>query len=168
MTQLRNAGRTLAVAGYQPGRLLGELDRVAASMTAGYFATMAVAIMDAGASRLTYASAGHPPILIRRAETGTVETPAPANGPALGPFEGIAYTQGQTYFGPGDIVLMYTDGLIERRGEDIDDGIGRVRDELHTWRSGVPLGVLCEQLVTALTAQPQLDDICVLAACRSG
>ena len=168
MTQLRNAGRTLAVAGYSPGRLLAELGRVAASMTAGYFATMAVAIIDTGASRLTYASAGHPPILIRRAETGTVEIPTPANGPALGPFKDIAYSQGQTHFGPGDIVLMYTDGLIERRREDIDDGIARVRKELQAWRCGEPLGVQCEQLVTALTARPQLDDICVLAVCRSG
>jgi hypothetical protein len=60
------------------------------------------------------------------------------------------------------------DGLIERRREDIDDGIARVRKELQAWRCGEPLGVQCEQLVTALTAQPQLDDICVLAVCRSG
>ncbi|HYB46637.1 MAG TPA: SpoIIE family protein phosphatase, partial [Streptosporangiaceae bacterium] len=98
MTQLRNAGRTLALAGYQPASILEELARVTDWATSGKFATVAAAIIEPDVSLLTYATAGHPPILIRRAKTGTVEVPPPAEGPALclpgGP-DLPQYTQGQ-------------------------------------------------------------------------
>jgi integral membrane sensor domain MASE1/GAF domain-containing protein len=84
MTQIRNAGRALAIAGYQPARLLSELRRLTAAATNGQFATMTVAVLEADASRITYASAGHPPLLIRRAQTGIVETLPSADGPPLG------------------------------------------------------------------------------------
>ncbi len=63
-------------------------------------------------------------------------------------------------------MLMYTDGLIERRGEDLAEGIARVARQLQGWRPGLPLGHLCERLVESLTAEPQLDDVCVLAVRR--
>jgi len=166
MTQLRNAGRTLAIAGYQPASILEELARVTDWATSGKFATVAAAIIEPDLSLVTYATAGHPPILIRRAKTGTVETPPPAEGPALclpSDQDCPQYTQGQTSFDAGDIMLMYTDGLIERRGEDLDDGIARVAERLQAWQPGMPLGSLCDELIAALGAEPQLDDMCVLA-----
>jgi serine phosphatase RsbU (regulator of sigma subunit) len=63
-------------------------------------------------------------------------------------------------------VLMYTDGLVERRGEDLAEGIARVADQLRAWPAGLPLGRLCEHLVSSLSAEPQLDDMCVLAVSR--
>ena len=80
MTQLRNAGRTLAIAGYQPASILEELARVTDWATSGKFATVAAAIIEPDVSLITYATAGHPPILIRRAKTGTVEIPRPPRG----------------------------------------------------------------------------------------
>jgi stage II sporulation SpoE-like protein len=71
----------------------------------------------------------------------------------------------------GRPVLLYTDGLIERRGDDIENGIGRVGDHLRAWPGGRPLEDLCAELVASLAGQPQLDDICVLAvsgAARQG
>jgi len=169
MTQLRNAGRTLAIAGYQPARILDELARVTDWATSGQFATMAAAIIEPDVSLVTYATAGHPPILIRRAKTGTVEIPLPAAGPALClPGDLPQYTQGQTGFDVGDIMLMYTDGLIERRGEDLEEGIARVAERLQAWPPGVPLGRLCDELIACLGAEPQLDDMCVLAVRRLG
>ena len=166
MTQIRNAGRALAIAGYQPARLLAELRRLTASVTKGQFATMTVALLEADASKITYASAGHPPLLVRRARTGAVQTLPAAGGPPLGPFDEAAYTQRRTRFEPGDITLLYTDGLIERRGEDIQDGISRVGDHLSAWPAGRPLDDLCAELVASVAGQPQLDDICVLAVSR--
>jgi serine phosphatase RsbU (regulator of sigma subunit)/integral membrane sensor domain MASE1 len=169
MTQLRNAGRTLAIAGYQPASILDELARVTDWATSGKFATVAAAIIEPDVSVVTYATAGHPPILIRRAKTGTVEIPSPAEGPALclpGGHDCPQYTQGQTGFDVGDIMLMYTDGLIERRGEDLEDGIARVAERLRAWQPGVPLSSFCDELVASLGAEPQLDDICVLAVSR--
>jgi serine phosphatase RsbU (regulator of sigma subunit)/integral membrane sensor domain MASE1 len=169
MTQLRNAGRTLAIAGYQPARILEELARVTDWATSGKFATVATAIIEPDVSLVTYATAGHPPILIRRAKTGTVEIPPPTEGPALclpGDQDLSQYSQGQTGFDVGDIMLMYTDGLIERRGEDLEDGINRVAERLQAWPPGVPLGKLCDDLIACLGAEPQLDDMCVLAVAR--
>ena len=171
MTQLRNAGRTLAIAGYQPASILEELARVTDWATSGKFATAAAAIIEPDVSVVTYATAGHPPILIRRAKTGTVEIPPPAEGPALclpGGQDFPQYTQGQTGFDAGDIMLMYTDGLIERRGEDLEEGITRVAERLQAWQPGAPLGSLCDELIASLGAEPQLDDMCVLAVSRPG
>jgi serine phosphatase RsbU (regulator of sigma subunit) len=166
MTQLRNAGRTLAIAG-----ILDELARVTDWATSGKFATVAAAIIEPDVSLVTYATAGHPPILIRRAKTGTVEIPPPTEGPALclpSDQDLPQYSQGQTGFDVGDIMLMYTDGLIERRGEDLDEGIARVAERLRAWRPGAPLGSLCDELIASLAAEPQLDDMCVLAVSRPG
>jgi len=171
MTQLRNAGRTLAIAGYQPAGILDELARVTDWATSGKFATVAAAIIEPDVSLVTYATAGHPPILIRRAKTGTVEFPPPAEGPALclpNDHDLPRYTQGQTGFDVGDIMLMYTDGLIERRGEDLDEGIARVAERLRAWQPSAPLGRLCDELIASLAAEPQLDDMCVLAVSRPG
>ncbi len=171
MTQLRNAGRTLAIAGYQPAGILEELARVTDWATSGKFATVAAAIIEPDVSLVTYATAGHPPILIRRAKTGTVEIPPPAEGLALclpGDQDCPQYTQGQTGFEVGDIMLMYTDGLIERRGEDLEEGIARVAERLQAWQPGAPLGGLCDELIACLGVEPQLDDMCVLAVRRLG
>jgi serine phosphatase RsbU (regulator of sigma subunit)/integral membrane sensor domain MASE1 len=169
MTQLRNAGRTLALAGYQPASILDELARVTDWATSGKFATVATAIIEPDMSLVTYATAGHPPILIRRAKTGTVEIPPPTGGTALclPSDQGCPpYTEGQTAFDAGDILLMYTDGLIERRGEDLSAGIARVAERLQAWPPGTPLGARCDELIASLAAEPQLDDMCVLAVTR--
>jgi serine phosphatase RsbU (regulator of sigma subunit)/integral membrane sensor domain MASE1 len=171
MTQLRNAGRTLAIVGHQPASILEELSRVTDWATSGKFATAAAAIVEPDVSQVTYATAGHPPILIRRAKTGTVEIPPPAEGPALclpSDQDCPQYTQGQTGFDAGDIMLMYTDGLIERRGEDLTEGIARVAERLQAWQPGAPLGGLCDELIASLGGEPQFDDICVLAVSPVG
>ena len=67
-----------------------------------------------------------------------------------------------------DIMLMYTDGLIERRGEDLEEGITRVAERLQAWQPGAPLGSLCDELIASLSTEPQLDDMCVLAVSRPG
>ena len=171
MTQLRNAGRTLAIAGFQPASILEELARVTDWATSGKFATVVAAIIEPDVSVVTYATAGHPPILIRRAKTGMVEIPPPAEGPALclpGGHDFPRYTQGQTGFDVGDLMLMYTDGLIERRGEDLEEGIARVAERLQAWQPGAPLGSFCDELIASLGAEPPLDDMCVLAISRPG
>jgi len=169
MTQLRNAGRTLAIAGFQPASILDELARVADWATTGKFATVAAAIIEPGMSLVTYATAGHPPVLIRRAKTGAVEILPSAEEPPLcfpADRDVSQYTQGKTSFDAGDIMLIYTDGLIERRDEDLAEGIARVAERLGAWQPGTPLGRLCDELIASLVAEPQLDDVCVLAVSR--
>jgi serine phosphatase RsbU (regulator of sigma subunit) len=169
MTQLRNAGRALAIAGHQPAGILRELARITDWATSGQYATMAAATVEPDLSLITYATAGHPPIMIRRARAGTVEVLPRAAGPPLCVIKDGAYPryrQNRVGFDVGDIMLMYTDGLIERRGEDLAEGIARVAGQLQDWQPGRPLGRQCDRLVDSLAAEPQLDDICVLAVSR--
>lgn len=163
MTQLRNAGRTLAIQGHEPGRLLAELSTVTGHATHGSFATMAIAILNPLDCSVTYGSAGHPPMLVRHGSDGSVTRLSRASGPALGADENASYTQGLTKLDRGDVLLMYTDGLVERRGEDIDDGIARVEEHLVELPDESSLNRLCRDLTAALAPRPHDDDVCVLA-----
>jgi len=113
-------------------------------------ATVAVAIVDPGHDLLTYVTAGHPPPLLRRAD-GTVELLDDAAGSLLGlPFAPIS--PGRRPFPPGTAVVLYSDGLVERRDEAIDEGIGRVVTAL----AGAPTGDV-EAIAEALFAVPRPD-----------
>jgi serine phosphatase RsbU (regulator of sigma subunit) len=166
MTQLRNAARALAVAGHQPSSLLHELARFNSVATSGKFATMAVAIFAPDGTHATCGMAGHPPMLIRRAGTGTVERLSGVSDPPLVPFDDVTYAQFAISLEPGDVMLLYTDGLMERRGENPEEGIKRITKELRAWQPAVPLEAFCQELVTVLAVDPQPDDICVLAVRR--
>jgi hypothetical protein len=58
--------------------------------------------------------------------------------------------------------------LIERRGEDLTEGIARVAERLQAWQPGAPLSSLCDELIASLGGEPQFDDICVLAVSPLG
>ncbi len=165
MTQLRNAGRTLAIEGHAPGRLLAELTRVTALGTTGKFATIAVVLIEAHEPQFRYATAGHPPVLVRRA-SGVVEMLARRGGPPLGTSDDAVYDEGVAPIAPRDIILLYSDGLIEARGKTLDDGLERLCDALAAWPLDPDrehLNDLCEYLVLRAAPSPQRDDICVLA-----
>ena len=67
-----------------------------------------------------------------------------------------------------DMTQLRNAGLIERRGEDLEEGITRVAERLQAWQPGAPLGSLCDELIASLGTEPQLDDMCVLAVSRPG
>ena len=125
------------------------------------FATMAVAILDSGT--LSYGSAGHPPCLLRRAATGEVIRLADAHGPVLGPLQDVTYPEQTIAIEPGDILVMYTDGLVEQRGADIDAGIGRLEEIIAGWDADTVLPNGCGLLSETLAPQPRGDDICIIA-----
>ena len=68
--------------------------------------------IDAAQHSIVYASAGHPPPLLRRAATNTIE-PLKQGGLMLGPFHKTAYANSRVGFEPGDRLLLYTDGIME-------------------------------------------------------
>lgn len=163
MAQLRSAGRALALQGLPPAQLLVELNTFTRHASNGKFATMGVAVLDPAAGTLAYASAGHPPPLLRRSADGEVTRLSGAHGPVLGPLEDAFYTQGHIGIGDGDIVVMYTDGLIERRGQDIETGLARAQDLLAQWSGNESLPLACRQLTQTLAPTPRNDDVCVVA-----
>ncbi|PND55635.1 serine/threonine protein phosphatase [Mycobacterium sp. ENV421] len=163
MAQLRSAGRALALQGLAPAQLLSALNAFTRHASNGKFATMAVALLDSSSSTLCYASAGHPPLLLRRASTGTVIRLAGAHGPVLGPIERASYSEGDVEVGEGDLLVMYTDGLIERRGQDIESGMVRVERIVADWRGDEALPSACRELTQTLAPPPRNDDVCAVA-----
>lgn len=163
MAQLRTAGRALAHHGLSPAELLAELNAFSRHASQGKFATMAVAVFDFASSTLTYCSAGHPPPLLRRAGTGEVQRLSDSVGAVLGPIADARYVEGSLHVSPGDVLVMYTDGLVERRGVDIDTGISAAAGLIAEWTADSRLAGNCEALHEALTPRPREDDICIIA-----
>jgi serine phosphatase RsbU (regulator of sigma subunit) len=108
-------------------------------------------------------NAGHPPPVILRAD-GSAEQLRSTGGPPLGTGDGDREV---TTFplGPGDLVLAFTDGLIERRDEDIDVGQLRVVEAVTDLAEG-SLPERLEQLVTGIRDHTRSDDVAALALRR--
>jgi serine phosphatase RsbU (regulator of sigma subunit)/integral membrane sensor domain MASE1 len=162
MAQLRSAGRAMALQGLPPAQLLAELNTFTAHASHGKFATMSVAVFDPRAGALSYGSAGHPPALLRRSRDGKVVRLVDANGPVLGPIHDATYTEGQVQLEPGDILVLYTDGLVESLGQDIETGISKVQRLIEGWGAHTALTEGCRQLTETLALPPRRDDVCVL------
>ncbi|MGA5466036.1 SpoIIE family protein phosphatase [Mycobacterium sp. NPDC050041] len=125
MGQLRSSARALLLTGAEPAVLLEELDSAAALIPHAYCATVFLAILDIRTGELRYSSAGHmPAVLAAPASPPTVLSDAGAVPLAVrrtGP-----RPQATRTLPHGSALLLYTDGLVERRDASIDDGIDRV------------------------------------------
>lgn len=121
MVALRNCLRGLAITGAGPGALLGWLNSVACHLTDGIFGTAVCGIYDPARRSLRWARAGHlPPVLVRDATAR--ELPLP-DGVLVGADPDARYQEVTIELLPGDALVMFTDGLIERHGESIDDSM---------------------------------------------
>lgn len=163
MAQLRSAGRALAHQGLSPAQVFAELNSFTRHTSQSRFATMAVAIFEPEAATLSYATAGHPPPLLRRAATGEVITLSDSHGPALGPLVETSFAGASLPVFPGDVLVLYTDGLVERRGTDIDTGIARAQAIIGGWEPATALDHHCEALRDMLAPRPRTDDVCIIA-----
>ncbi len=160
MAQLRSTGNAYAHQGLSAAQILTELNRFAASQIRGDFATNLVAIFDPEHSSLSYGSAGHLPPLLRRAATGKVMRLSDALGPMLGPFPETVYVQNTIAVGAGDVLVMYTDGLVEHYDEDLKTGIAHLENVLAAWPPEALLD--CEALARDVAPAPHDDDLCLL------
>ncbi|MFJ4985689.1 SpoIIE family protein phosphatase [Streptomyces sp. NPDC088732] len=159
MGQLRTAVRAYARLDLPPHEVIQLLDGLAAEIDATQIATCVYAVHDPSESRLAYASAGHLPIVVRDAD-GTVHRADEPTGPPLGT-GGWVHTSGTVPLGPGATAVLYTDGLIERRGEDIDEGVSALMNTL-AGATGSPQ-VICDRLLRALgVTSEHADDVAVL------
>ncbi|MFE7563503.1 SpoIIE family protein phosphatase [Kitasatospora sp. NPDC057500] len=115
MVALRNALRGLAATGAGPAQLLGWLNSVTHHLTDQVTATAVCGLYRPGSRRLRWARAGHPPpVLLRGARASTLPQ---LGGILLGAVDQADYAEGELVLEPGDRLVMYTDGLIERRDE---------------------------------------------------
>jgi len=160
MAQLRSTGNAYAYQGLRPARLLSDLNRFAGALIRGEFATTLVAIFDPATQSLSYSSAGHPPALLRRADTGEVIRLSDVEGPVLGPFADSMFGEQTVLLHPGDVVVMYTDGLVEHHGHSVQAGIAHLEQVLTHWPPHALLD--CEALAESVAPSPHIDDICLL------
>ncbi|THA67687.1 PAS sensor protein [Streptomyces sp. A0642] len=154
MGQLRTAVRAYARLDLPPHEVLQLLDGLAAEIDASQIATCAYAVHDPNEGLLVYASAGHLPILVRD-EDGTVRRAADPTGPPLGT-GGWIHTSGTIALPPGSTAVLYTDGLVERRSEDIDEGVAALERAL-SGAKGSPQ-VVCDRLIRSLNVTAEHDD----------
>ncbi|MFJ7631365.1 SpoIIE family protein phosphatase [Streptomyces sp. NPDC097595] len=154
MGQLRTAVRAYARLDLPPHEVLQLLDGLAAEIDASQIATCAYAVHDPNEGLLVYSSAGHLPILVRD-EDGTVHRAEDPIGPPLGT-GGWIHTSGTIPLPPGSTAVLYTDGLVERRSEDIDEGVGALERAL-SGATGAPQ-VVCDRLIRSLNVTAEHDD----------
>ncbi|MFH7337043.1 SpoIIE family protein phosphatase [Streptomyces hygroscopicus] len=159
MGQLRTGARAYARLDLPPHEVLQLLDGLATEIDPNQIATCVYAVHDPNEGRLVYASAGHLPILVRD-ENGTVSRADEPTGPPLGT-GGWMHSSGSIALAPGSTAVLYTDGLVERRNEDLDEGIAALERAL-AGATGSPQ-VVCDRLVRSagVTADHD-DDVAVL------
>lgn len=165
MAKLRNAARmaTLLVPG--PSDVLDALNRFLMVADRHSLATAVFCLYDPAEGTITWTSAGHLPGVVRRAD-GRTELLEGANGPLLGAID-ADYTEAHATLEPGDALILYTDGLVERRNENIDVGIDRLRQAVAGADDASDAHGLCAVALRECLAGVGLaDDTCVLALVR--
>ena len=167
MGQLRAVIRAYALIEEQPDTVLRQTDTIAQTIEAANCTTLSYVVFNRRTGVVQYTSAGHPPPLVISTD-GSTRLLNGGRRPALATFDdGLAH--GDTIaLADGDVLILYTDGLIERRSETLDDGLQRlqaVASELVTSaESTAPIESLVGSLVASLTADSDhRDDVCVLA-----
>ncbi|TXS08216.1 phosphatase, partial [Streptomyces sp. ms191] len=168
MGQLRTALRAYAIEDDSPARILTRLHRMLRHQQPNLYATAVIARFRPGDPHVVWAAAGHPPAMVR-APDGTVRVLDARPGLMLGvpfPFE---YEDHTAELPPGSTLVLYTDGLVERRADGIDPGIellGRTLADLG--RSEVEdLETCAESLLKPLLHDIERDDDVCLLLCRT-
>jgi PAS domain S-box-containing protein len=162
MGQLRNALRAFAMVDKGPGRVLWRLNDLLAHLEPTAMATVWLGELDLRTRQLTWATAGHPPAVLRRDDRASLLTgrPNPPIGAVRAPIE---FHEHDVLLDDDDLLVVYTDGLVERRRESISVGLERlvtVIAELLPDPTTVRLGAVVDQLVAKDWVE---DDVCVLA-----
>ncbi|MGV9991200.1 PP2C family protein-serine/threonine phosphatase [Streptomyces sp. NPDC003374] len=164
MIQLRTAVRTLAGLGIGPTELMERLDAVAADTPGASFATCMYAEWDAGLHTCTFVGAGHPPPLIRGPGGPTAPVALKSAGLPLGLGTG-RWEPTVLHLSEPTVLLLYSDGLVESRTRDIDQGMARLAGALDTGTVEVPdlarleaLTVLCRRLLEGASGEEDARD----------
>ena len=154
MGQLRTALRTMVRLDLPPTEVLGRLDELAGEMHGTPIVTCVLAVLDTVSGHLEWASAGHPPPLVRTAE-GSRWLRADEEDPPLG-VDTAPYEAHRTTLSRGDVLCLCTDGLIEDRTRDLDDGLRLLADSFCELRSESSLEAQADELLRRV--DPGQDD----------
>jgi serine phosphatase RsbU (regulator of sigma subunit) len=158
MASLQFAGHAYAQEGYSPAMILERLSRSVDIERDDHFATVLCGLADLAAHTLVLASAGHLPPLIRSggdARFAAIKPGPPVGIPRKAPLEETEMTMAA-----GDVLIAYTDGLVERRGEILDVGLKRL--ETAVGRDSSCLDDMLSGIVTELNEDTTTDDIALM------
>ncbi len=187
MTRLRRALLGLSMSGASPGLLLARLNTLVLDGFADTTATVVCGHFDPATRLLSWAQAGHPaPILVRRGSARQLAAPA---GVVLGATANPPYGMAEVRLAPGDLLLMFTDGLVERRDRDIGEGVslalrgaeeitgeeitgaersGADRETATAAESGADFDARLDRFVASIGGPDPEDDVCLLAVRVTG
>ncbi|MDX6598946.1 MAG: hypothetical protein QOE87_2833 [Gaiellales bacterium] len=163
MGQLRNAFRAYAHEHVSPAALMSRLHR---HIGPDEMATAVVITIDPYARELTYASAGHPPPLLRDDETGEVTPLDDAQSPVLAHVSRSAVSEGRLQLPRRATLVAYTDGMVERRDRVIDEGIERLSAELRAADPDSSASALADVLIRDVAEVTGADDDIALLVMR--
>ena len=170
MGQLRSLLRGIAVStGAGPADLLGGVDRAMVTLGAGTIATAVVARVEhtddgdpSGARSVRWSNAGHPPPMVLRADGTVTEATGVHADLLLGVVPDTVRTEQTLTLRPGDTLLLYTDGIVERRDLALGDGIVALREVL-VELAGLDLEALCDAVLERLLTARRHDDVALVA-----
>jgi anti-sigma regulatory factor (Ser/Thr protein kinase)/putative methionine-R-sulfoxide reductase with GAF domain len=159
MAQLRTALRAYAVDGLPPAEAVEHVNHLMWHVGPLMMTTLAFLVIDAGRETAEMVNAGHPPPLVIEPDGGAhfIEEP---HGIALGASAAATYTGTILPFPAGSMVLLYTDGLVERRGEPLDVGLEQLRRLAEGASSAERL---CAAIGEHLVAPLPTDDVAFIA-----
>ncbi|MFG3025409.1 SpoIIE family protein phosphatase [Streptomyces sp. NPDC048254] len=169
MGRLRTAVRTLADVDLPPDELMTHLDDLVVHLAteksdgediAELCATCLYAVYDPVSRCLSLAAAGHPPPVLRRPD-GAVELVAMSAGPPLG-IGGLPFEARELELDEGSVIALYTDGLIEDRDRDADQGTAELRRALRA--PSRSLEATCDAVLKSLLPERPSDDVALLLA----
>jgi serine phosphatase RsbU (regulator of sigma subunit) len=160
MAELRHAVRAYAVEGHQPGAILHRVNELMRTLLPHELATICVLLLDPGTGQVRMASAGHlPPLLTVDGRVEYVQHSAPLLGVRATRPPDLEFV-----LPPGATLVLYTDGLIERRDATIDEGLAALA--ARTGSVEPDLDAFCARLVRELAPPEINDDVAVVALRR--
>jgi serine phosphatase RsbU (regulator of sigma subunit)/anti-sigma regulatory factor (Ser/Thr protein kinase) len=161
MAQLRNALRAFSLERLKPSTAVARLNKLAGEVVETAFATVVYVVLDPEAGVARFTCAGHPPPLVALPD-GRVQLLEQGRGLPLGAALDTSYSHGTIELPTGSVLLLYTDGLVERRDRPIDDGLDRL---LAAVREGPrEPGRLVEHVIAQLVGESERgDDVALLA-----
>lgn len=158
MASLQFAGRAYAQEGYSPATILERLSRSVDIDRDDHFATVLCGLADVTAHTMVLANAGHlPPLIIAGSDAHFVTTEP---GPPVGIARRVPLAQTEVTTAANDVLIAYTDGLVERRGEMLDVGLKRLQTAAS--RESSSLDNMLSNIVTELSEGTPADDIALI------
>ncbi|WP_216870515.1 SpoIIE family protein phosphatase [Modestobacter excelsi] len=160
MGQLRSAIRALLLESHSPAHVLAALDRFAELVPGASCSTVFCAVVDPAEGTMRYSSAGHVPAIVVDAD-GAARFLTAAGSLPLAVVDDLVRPERDVVLTPGSTVLLYTDGLVERRDEDLDQGMDRAVAAVADGRHLAP-AALAELLTDQLLSDAPDDDVAFL------